>query len=73
MTDNTNPTLKSWLRDGATLVGLDDAKQAQLKAKGGELLDGAVRDLETIEGGIKTLETKATEGLQKLRKRFSGS
>lgn len=67
MTAPQLPTWKQWLRDGATLIGLDDARQEDLRRRGGQLRDGAVRDLETIERGIRDLETRATRTLQRWR------
>lgn len=67
MTTAQKPTLKSWLRDGATLVGLDEQAQAKLKTQGNAILEGAARDLSTIEKGVQGLERKIIQGLAKLR------
>jgi hypothetical protein len=71
---NAQPTLKSWLRDGATLLGLEADKQQTvqdtIKRHGGKVMEGAARDLETIEGGIRAMESSMVKGLDKLRSKI---
>ncbi len=76
MSENGNgPTLKSWLRDGAELVGLDKQTRQSIKDKSESILKDVSEelkgDLKTLEGGVRTLEEKATAGLSKLRQKLS--
>lgn len=70
MSDNP-PTLRSWLRDGAQLLGLDEQRQAQLKAQANQMADKTAQGIETLERNINGLENKARERLKAWRERQS--
>lgn len=71
MSDNPPPTLRSWLRDGAQLLGLDEQRQAQLKAQANSMADKTAQGIETLERNINGLESKARDRLKAWRERQS--
>jgi hypothetical protein len=69
-TKNTpnQPSWGSWLRDGAQLIGLDQAQQDKLKAQTRELADKAADGITRLERGINGFEAKAKQRFQDWRK-----
>ena len=69
MSDHPSPTLRSWLRDGAQLLGLDEQRQARLKTQANSMADKTAQGIETLERNINGLESKARDRLKAWRER----
>ena len=62
------PSWGSWLRDGAQLIGLDQAQQDKLKAQARQAADKAADGITRLERGINGFEAKAKQRFQDWRK-----
>ena len=71
MASKRDPTWKSWLQDGTTLLGVTPQRQAELKAQAADLTQKAARGIEKAEGRIHDFEAKAKSNLQDWRKRHT--
>lgn len=63
----SQPTWGSWLRDGAQLIGLDDAQREKLKTQAREVADKAAEGIENLEQGIQEFEAKAKQQFDQWR------
>lgn len=61
------PTWGSWLRDGAQLIGLDQAQQDKLKAQARQAADKAADGITRLERGINGFEAKAKQRFEDWR------
>ncbi len=61
------PSWGSWLRDGAQLIGLDQAQQDKLKAQARQAADKAADGITRLEQGINGFEAKAKQRFEAWR------
>lgn len=62
-----SPTWNGWFRDGAQLLGLDDARQERLQTQARDLAGKAARGIEGLEQRINGFEADAKARLKGFR------